>query len=282
MNNKMKLSIITVNLNNADGLRKTIESVVHQTYTHFEHIIIDGGSSDGSVEVIKEYENKYAHIQGGLYWISEPDKGIYNGMNKGIKVAKGEYCLFLNSGDCLHDYELLKDIKLSKNYDLIYGNIVFDNGKNKVKHIKQVPQLSLSLFINTTIMHSACFINKQLFTSIGLYNEDFVIISDWCFFVDAYLTGNLKYKYINRTISIFDTNGISSDPKFEEQKKMEKKTYWNSKGPLIEELYEEIENLKLIKNEFTLYKLKRHVRLIIYIENVFRNSIRFLGLKDLL
>src|SRR5690554_5493394 len=105
----LKLSIITVNLNNAEGLRKTIDSVINQTYTHFEHIIIDGGSTDGSVEVIKEYEANYKERGIHFYWISEPDKGIYNGMNKGIKEAKGEYCLFLNSGDQLFEVTVLKN-----------------------------------------------------------------------------------------------------------------------------------------------------------------------------
>ena len=88
-----KLSIITVNLNNAAGLQKTIESVINQTFTDYEFIIIDGGSTDSSLEIIKQYANKIT------YWVSEPDNGIYNGMNKGIGQADGEYCFFLNSGD---------------------------------------------------------------------------------------------------------------------------------------------------------------------------------------
>ena len=83
----MKLSVITINYNNRDGLKKTIESVVNQTYKDFEYIIIDGGSTDGSVEVLKEYSDKID------YWVSEPDKGIYNAMNKGIDIAKGEYVM---------------------------------------------------------------------------------------------------------------------------------------------------------------------------------------------
>ena len=87
----MKLSIITINLNNAAGLRKTIQSVVNQTYIDFEYIIIDGFSSDGSIEVIKEYADRIN------YWVSEPDRGIYNAMNKGILKTSGEYIHFLNS-----------------------------------------------------------------------------------------------------------------------------------------------------------------------------------------
>ena len=107
-----KLSIITINRNNAAGLRKTIESVVSQTYTDFEYIIIDGASTDGSVEVIKEYAEATLPCGEGLgerlYWVSEPDKGIYNAMNKGILKAQGEYLLFLNSGDWLVDKDVIK------------------------------------------------------------------------------------------------------------------------------------------------------------------------------
>ena len=94
---KNKISVITINYNNKSGLEKTIQSVISQTYFELEYIIIDGGSSDGSIDVIKKYENKID------YWISEQDKGIYNAMNKGIAQAHGEYCNFMNSGDCFHD-----------------------------------------------------------------------------------------------------------------------------------------------------------------------------------
>ena len=101
----MTLSIITINYNNAEGLRKTLASVASQTYVEIEHIIIDGGSSDNSVEVIREYESSLASrlslLASRLKWVSEKDSGIYNAMNKGILMATGEYCQFLNSGDML-------------------------------------------------------------------------------------------------------------------------------------------------------------------------------------
>ena len=99
----MKLSIITINYNNSEGLRKTLASVASQTYANIEHIIVDGASTDGSVDVIKEYENQLniTHSTIHLLWSSEPDNGIYNAMNRGIRKATGEYCQFLNSGDML-------------------------------------------------------------------------------------------------------------------------------------------------------------------------------------
>ena len=97
----MKLSIITINYNNREGLKRTIESVVNQTFTDFEWILIDGGSTDGSKELIEQYSNRFS------YWVSEPDNGIYNAMNKGLRAAKGDYLQFLNSGDRLYNAQSL-------------------------------------------------------------------------------------------------------------------------------------------------------------------------------
>ena len=98
----MKLSIITINFNDREGLDKTIQSVINQAYKEFEYIVIDGASTDGSVDVIKKYADKLTH------WVSEPDSGIYNAMNKGTQMASGEYCLYLNSGDFLAEDDVLE------------------------------------------------------------------------------------------------------------------------------------------------------------------------------
>ena len=112
----MKYSIITVNFNNRDGLRKTIESVIHQTCRDYEYIVIDGGSTDGSVDVLKEYDKNID------YWVSEPDKGIYNAMNKGITQAHGEYLNFMNSGDCFYDKNVLENLcEKGLSSDIIVG-----------------------------------------------------------------------------------------------------------------------------------------------------------------
>ena len=110
----LRLSIITVNLNNVTGLRNTIESVINQSFNEYEYIIIDGGSVDGSVEVIKEFSNKIA------YWVSEPDNGIYNAMNKGLKQSAGEIVTFLNSGD-----EYLSNISLEIAFNCMKQEITY-------------------------------------------------------------------------------------------------------------------------------------------------------------
>ena len=122
----MKLSIITVNLNNKDGLQKTIDSVISQTYKDFEWIIIDGGSTDGSKELIENYSDYVS------YWVSEPDKGIYNAMNKGIKQSHGEYLQFLNSGDIfIEDNTLKQVVSQLVNEDIVFGYAVIINNNTK-------------------------------------------------------------------------------------------------------------------------------------------------------
>ena len=123
----MKFSIITINLNNKAGLTKTIESVILQTYTDFEYIVIDGDSMDGSKAVIQQYQDKID------YWVSEPDTGIYQAMNKGIKVAQGEFLLFLNSGDCLVSDKILEavaeSIMVPFRADIYSGDLYLNNRK---------------------------------------------------------------------------------------------------------------------------------------------------------
>ena len=121
----MRFSIITINFNNKDGLRRTINSVLCQTCTDYEFIIIDGGSTDGSVEVIKENERKIT------YWVSEKDKGVYHAMNKGVAQAHGDYCVFMNSGDCFHSPDALSSV-LTYQEDIICGQVsTFPSGHHK-------------------------------------------------------------------------------------------------------------------------------------------------------
>ena len=156
------LSIITINLNNADGLERTIESVLNQTYNDYEYIIIDGASNDKSVEIIKKYSHRVTH------WISEKDSGIYNAMNKGIKLANGKYCQFLNSGDLLFDNNTLSNIfKSSHNDDIIYGNIMF-NYMNGITLLAKMPRvITLKNMIRSTIWHPGSFIKRSLFNNTG-------------------------------------------------------------------------------------------------------------------
>lgn len=201
-----KISIITINFNNLKGLKKTVSSVVDQTWKKFEYIVIDGGSNDGSVEYLEGTIN--------IIWISEPDKGVYHAMNKGIKKASGEYLLFLNSGDHFYDkFVLEKNNKFLNQDDIIYSNLqVIDAKKSFIKKYPEI--LSFSYFVKDTLPHPATFIKKEAFKKTNHYNEDFKIASDWKFFMDGVCKYNLKYKKINTVFSTFYLGGMSSNPEY--------------------------------------------------------------------
>lgn len=196
----MRLSIITINYNNCEGLRRTIESVVNQTCRDFEYIIIDGGSTDGSVDVIKQYADQID------YWVSEPDKGIYNAMNKGVAVAKGEYCLFMNSGDCLYNELVIEETGHQlHDDDIITGKVLYDNGR-----IFSCPDaITLDFFNNSTLHHQGSFIKTSLQNKYP-YREDFKISADKFFFVNVLIFKDASYRKIDELISLYDTSGISS------------------------------------------------------------------------
>ena len=198
----MKLSIITINKNNALGLAKTCLSVVTQTYKDFEWLIIDGASSDNSVDIIKQYSENIN------FWISEPDSGIYNAMNKGIKQAVGEYLLFLNSGDfLLHPWtlqEVINELKTLNYSDVYYSDTIKDN-YNIWKHPKKV---TLNTFLPGMINHQNSLILRALFEH-QLFDENFRIISDWYFFVTEIINYKISFLHIKTNISMYDTSGIS-------------------------------------------------------------------------
>lgn len=200
----LKLSIITINYNNLEGLKTTIGSVVNQTWKEFEYIVVDGGSTDGSAAYI---QSQSEHID---YWVSEADKGIYSAMNKGVVKASGEYVLFLNSGDHLFSEDVLRqNFMYLVDKDIIYFNLQVI-GANET-YVKKYPEnLSFSYFIQDSLPHPATFIKKKTFYSTNLYDENLIIVSDWKFFLDAVCKYNLSYSRINNTLSTFYLNGISS------------------------------------------------------------------------
>ncbi len=208
-----KLSIITINLNNVIGLRKTIDSVVNQTFTDLEHIIIDGGSIDGSVEIIKDYEASN-DLANRLFWVSEIDKGIYNAMNKGIKQASGEYCLFLNSGDeLIAPDSISKSIIQSENNDLIINDLVYT--KDDIKIVQHLPHsISMRFLSYSNIPHCSTFIKSDLFERFGYYDESFKIVSDHLFFLQLFLIHRVSFIITHIPLTLFDTNGISSSENF--------------------------------------------------------------------
>lgn len=223
-----KISIITINYNDEKGLQKTFNSVVNQSNKDFEFIIIDGGSTDGSREVIEQYKDKID------YWISEPDKGIYNAMNKGIRNATGDFVIFLNSGDIFHDNQVLLKIDslICNDFDIYYGDIIVK--KTNSQRLKKYPdQLSFSYFYTNALCHQACFIKRALFYEHFFYNEDYKIYSDGEFFMYTICCKNVPYKHLDLTISIYDFTGISSNPKYEKLHQEERFKSINKFFPLF-------------------------------------------------
>lgn len=202
--NNPKLSIITVNYNNLVGLRRTLDSVLKQTWQEFEYIVIDGGSTDGSTEYL---QSKSEHF---TYWVSEKDSGIYNAMNKGIVQAQGEYLLFLNSGDHLYNENVLSENQhLLVGSDLICFNMLVFVENSKIITAKPTTLRFSDLYLGT-IPHQATFIKNELFNIIGLYDEKLRVVSDWKFFISALFLHHCSYKKINTIISVFYADGISS------------------------------------------------------------------------
>jgi glycosyltransferase involved in cell wall biosynthesis len=203
----MKISIITVNLNNKIGLDKTIQSISEQTWQEFEYIIIDGGSNDGSVQVIEHFNLT------NCTWVSESDNGIYQAMNKGIVRANGDYLLFLNSGDTLYSNKTLEEIlpDLQTGEDIIYGNAWFIKEEKQWEE-KFPATLSFQFFYLFTLNHQSTFIKKQLFYDYGFYAENIRINADWAFFIKVIFQHNASCKHITKIISIFTHDGISSQP----------------------------------------------------------------------
>ena len=201
----MKYSIITVNYNNKEGLRRTIESVIHQTFRDFEFIVIDGGSTDGSADVLKEYDKQLT------FWVSEPDKGVYNAMNKGVARAHGDYLNFMNSGDCFYDEKILEDLA-SKDLtaDLIVGRDYHFNDKTQQGFATILPsRLSMLTFVHHTLPHQSTFFKRQLFDN-SPYDESLRLVADVKFYIQKICVEKCSVQLVDNIICRREPDGISN------------------------------------------------------------------------
>ncbi len=211
----MKLSIVTINLNNADGLRKTIDSICSQTWRDFEWIIIDGGSTDRSVSLIKETANKpEANVS---YYCSEPDQGIYYALNKGARLAKGEYISFLNAGDCYHtDYVLESVFGQGQKYDedILYGDTDYLY-PNETLQRKYPTSIGLDYFLaGKHINHQSIFIHRSVQNEFPYQEEKFHISGDYAFLMHCCFEGK-KFHHLGFTVADYDATGISQSNLFD-------------------------------------------------------------------
>ncbi len=208
----MILTIITINRNNASGLEKTMQSVLSQTRKDFEYVVVDGASTDESVEVIKRMAPAFG---GCLKWISEPDKGIYNAMNKGIGMATGDYIQILNSGDSLVSPDVVEKMYAALEKEdfpsILYGNMLKDFPDGHVHRDTGFAGEDITLlgmYIGT-LNHSPAYIRRSLFDKYGLYDESLKIDSDWKWYLQAIVFGEEKPVYADIDVTLFDMTGIS-------------------------------------------------------------------------
>lgn len=210
------ISIITVNLNNSVGLELTIKSVISQVSDDYEYLIIDGGSKDDSLEIIKNYSTS------NLFWLSEPDRGVYDAMNKGISKSSGYYLLFLNSGDSfLNENSLQVLLDNSNGEDLIYGDLIIK--KEGDDYLKSYPEkLNIRYFFRESLPHPATLISRNRLLRLGMYDVELRLVSDWKFFFLAVVKDNVSYKHVPFPISVFPFDGMSSQDKFNELQHLER------------------------------------------------------------
>lgn len=231
----MKLTIITINFNNAEGLRKTMESVLAQTSRDFEYIVVDGASTDSSCQVINElisdqrlvisdeFKNGDEVVNGiPVRWVSEPDLGIYNAMNKGIRMAKGEYVQFLNSGDILASndvtermlYQINSEVVATKQQEdpsIFYGNMLKDMPKGLLRDKGFAGrQPTMQDFYTGTLNHSPAYIPRILFERYGTYDENLKIVSDWKWYLEVIIFHSVSVRYVDVDVTLFDMSGISN------------------------------------------------------------------------
>jgi len=211
------VTVITVVLNNSQYLENTIKSVINQIYKNIEYIIIDGGSTDKkTLQTIKLYENSID------YWISEPDKGIYDAMNKGAELSRGRYLHFLNADDSFFDNELIQyiiNVIKKTNYHIVYGDVLMFNRSKKFGYIRS-SNINKLYFLHKGIPQQAFFIKKSLLDEIGNFDINFKIVSDLDFLLKALTHKEIKIKYLDSyPIVVFNIGGASSNIKVLKQER---------------------------------------------------------------
>jgi glycosyltransferase involved in cell wall biosynthesis len=240
-----------------------MNSVFGQTFTDYEYLIIDGASTDGSADLIRGHANQLA------YWVSEKDSGIYNAMNKGIRNSRGEYLLFLNSGDFLYDPTLLKTIAdqgLSE--DVIFGDLKYENDDAPLS----LPDtISLSTFLGTSIGHGASLIKRDLFDKYGLYNENNKMVSDWEFFIEVFIRHHCTYRHVKQVFTVYQSDGISISQTHQEMQTEERRAAFQRIFP---EFYDLIMENQALKEKLSSYEQSRVIQFLKKLQNSQLNKIK--------
>ncbi|AEH61486.1 glycosyl transferase family 2 [Methanosalsum zhilinae DSM 4017] len=227
-NQKPVVSVITACLNSDQYIEDTIESVIKQTYPNIEYVIIDGGSTDNTLNIIKKYDNQIAN------WISEPDNGVYDAMNKGIVHSTGEIIYFLNAGDYLYDNEIIEKIVnefLDESVLAVYGNVEVINYEKNKKSIRGC-KVTYNNLLYRRVCHQALFVRRSLFDEMGLFSTSFKLSSDHEFIIKCIKKYSDNFLYLDKIIAKYRDDGMSC--------KMMEKT--------------KIEDLKIISSNYNIFK----------------------------
>ncbi len=228
----MKITVVTVCYNAQKTIERTIQSVLNQTYPDIEYIVVDGASTDNTLSILQNYNDR-------LKYISEKDNGLYDAMNKGVNLATGEYIMFLNADDIFYNDNVVEKFAKeceTKQTDLIYGNLAFLKGGNI--SIQRHKRLNKIYLIKNTPQQPATFYKKSVFEKVGLFNTDFRIVADQEWFVRAFLNYHISSHWLDETVTIFSTDGLSNNPSHEQKHEAERKKMFS---------------LYFGKNEFSFY-----------------------------
>lgn len=233
-----RFSVITVCLNEARSIRATCDSICTQSFKDFEWIVIDGASTDGTQELLNEYSSSI-HLL-----VSEPDKGIYNAMNKGASKATGTYIIFMNGGDCFASSEALDLASQAKSAQLLYGDVYLGNQNGELKIYPDV--IGPGYLLNKMIPHQSTFYERATFEAFGGYDESFKIAADYDLNARLLEAESVSYCHILHPIAIFDLKGISNSKDFRSLRKQEnhriRKKYFKNYRYSMKCLRQEISN----------------------------------------
>jgi len=210
----MKISLITATFNSSRTLRDTLQSILNQSFTDFEYIIIDGNSKDGTIDIVKEFEPRFG---GRMHWVSEPDRGLYDAMNKGIRMAEGDIVGILNSDDFFASDDILETVsrtfEAEKDLDGIYGDVVYVDSQDVTKVIRKYVSAKFSrkkLIYGLMPAHPSFYAKKGCFEKLGYYSLDYRIAADYDMFVRFIWKGNIRTKYVPKVFVTMRNGGTSS------------------------------------------------------------------------
>ena len=219
----MRITVITVCLNAADTIEKTIRSVVCQNHTDIEYIVVDGMSTDGTLDIINKYRDKISII------IREPDDGLYDAMNKGILKSNGEIINFMNAGDCFASSDVLSNIvnTFTENPDklIIYGDIIRDDTEKTLK--KHPDLLTKCIIMSFWLNQQAMFYKRSAFEIVGLFHSEYRIYADYEWNLRAFLIHDLPYLHISKIICLYEGGGLSDSLSGRYEAKLIRKKYFS-------------------------------------------------------